>query len=102
MIIEKKPARENIEVHAQKQVPRQKVKIGSFKVHPGQKIYELNLNTLEIIEATIDETRLHIDGSKNHVINQKDNTLYAVAINKLNAARKFNLMLTLMLQSRRV
>lgn len=67
----------------------------SVKIHRGQKVWELDLDTRKISEAEITEVAygLSKDAAGQNMIHKKvihkPNHLYTVAINKKNAERKF-------------
>lgn len=75
-----------------KEISTEKKLIGRLKPYPGQKIYELDLSTLKVVEASFESVEIvHTklgDGVKKKLV-VKDNCLYEVAINYENAKKKF-------------
>jgi len=73
----------------QKEVKKSINYLGSLKPHKGQKLFELNIETSEVKPVEYKETEVLISGDvrKKYVI--KPNHWYAVALNKVNAERKF-------------
>jgi hypothetical protein len=91
--------KEEIAVHAQKQQEKQHAFIGQFRPHPGQKIWQIDLKTLEVTPAEIDEAAVNIEGEVQKKIIVKEKHLYCVAINKKNALRKFDLQCKVILEN---
>jgi hypothetical protein len=88
------------EVHAQRQQEKKLAYHGSFRLHPGQKVWECNVATQEIREAEYAVGSVSFaDTVKNslvtvrHSLIMKEGCLYAPAINKKNARDKFVKML---------
>lgn len=66
--------------------------LGRVIIKPGQKLWQLNLATLDISPVEYDVTAVNLDGSISSQVVTKENHMYCVAINKKNAERKFILM----------
>jgi hypothetical protein len=84
------------EIHARKQEERQKQLLGSLRIRPGQKIWELDLVTKEIREAEYEKAPANfatvVNGGVSPIRHQlivRENCLYEVALNGNNARRKF-------------
>lgn len=83
---------EEIQIHAQKEIQKQRVHLGSLKRYPGQKIFELNLRTQQIAPVDFDEKVINFEtGSPNMKIFAKEDHWYCAALNEKSAFRKFNL-----------
>lgn len=89
MLIDKQISSDQIKVHASKQIEKQKLFLGKLKRHPGQTVYELNVETGKISPVVFDQTKILLNGEVHHEIIHKEDSLYTVAINVENAKRKF-------------
>jgi hypothetical protein len=85
--------KENTEVVAQ--FPKERKRLGTFKLHPGQKLYQLDTATMEITEVVFDATNVHISGGVKKEVNRREGVLYVPAINAKNADKKFANMIGL-------
>lgn len=90
--------KEEIQVHAQKEVEKQRKHIGSFIKHNGHTVWQIDLRTQEITKAEFSEEFATIEGGITRNIIKKDNYWYCSALNKNNAFKKFNLMAKIFLE----
>ena len=88
---------DKVEIVDQKQVKKQLAIIGSEKLHPGQRCWELQLSDMTIREAKYEKDALDISqhDEKNLIqpvrrkIVVREGCMYAVALNQQNAQKKF-------------
>ena len=92
--------KEEIKVHAQKQVEKRRKHIGSLITHSGHKIWQLNLKTQEISPAEFSDEYANINGTITRNIIKKDNYWYVSALNKQNAFKQFNKMAKTFLENK--
>lgn len=87
-----KKSSDQIEIVDQSQVKRHRDHLGTVKLQRGQRLYELNLDTLDIMPVLIKDLSVDIGGSLHRDYTVKENHLYVVALNRRNAERKFIMM----------
>jgi hypothetical protein len=80
-----------IEIVHQSQVKKRKEHIGRMHVYPGQKLWELNLSTLQVTQVVFKDISVDIDGCLVKDYESKDGyfPVPVVALNRRNAERKF-------------
>lgn len=66
--------------------------LGSLKPCKGHTLYELDLRTMLIVEAVFESINAGLNGAVRKKIVVRDNCLYASALNKQNADKKFHKM----------
>lgn len=71
----------------------QLVKFGSLKRQPGQKVFEMNVQTFMVCEIAPDYSVSFESQQMKGRIDMKPGHLYCVALNAKNAVRKFGKML---------
>lgn len=81
------------EILRQKEVKKPIKLIGTVKPQRGQIMWELNLNDGAVNPATYNEATVNTKGEIRKKLIMKDGFLYALAINKRNAQKKFLKML---------
>lgn len=84
---------EKIVLQKQNEAKREKQFIGSLKIYKGQRLWELNFLTSDIIPVELKNSVLNLDGSVKINYTIKDKCWYCVAVNLKNAKRKFLQML---------
>jgi hypothetical protein len=84
------------ELHAVKPVRKEKTLVGQLRLHPGQKVWKLNMTDKTITEAeweigTVDFSKVAKGqvGSLHHKLIVEENCLYEVATNRKTADKKF-------------
>lgn len=78
----------------QREIKKEAKFLGSMRIHKGHVIWELDMGTGNIIEATYDSINFDIRADKTRKkLILKDTCLYASALNKTNAERKFKKMI---------
>ena len=79
------------EQHIKAEVPakRQEVYMGALRPKPGQKVWQCDLKTGEVKEAEFDNTTVNALAPHKKKVRVKPGHIYAVAINKANAEKKF-------------
>ncbi len=80
---------DKISIVKQKEIKKETNFLGSLILHKGQKLWELDLQTLDISIVNKTENIVDIKGIIHRKYIVKDNCWYAIAINKQNAQRKF-------------
>lgn len=86
---------ERLEISQQQQKEQQKVLDGKIIPYPGQKIWEVNISTLEVKEAECTNPAMKYelaaigDFSRIADLVRRDGCVYIPAINAKNALRKF-------------
>lgn len=109
------PETSSVELHAEKEVKTDPKLVGRYKYYPGMKAFELNLSTMLVNDAIMTEVKQSIPypktaenklnkfqqslGKKFKVLMQP-NCIYAFAINKKNAGKKFVIMLNKMVNDK--
>jgi hypothetical protein len=63
--------------------------LGQIRPQRGQRIYELNVKSLDIIDVTPQGTDVDISGKVNRKLQVREGHIYCVALNEKNAERKF-------------
>lgn len=81
-------SQEDIELHAQKQVEKKTVLIGSTFLTPGHRCFEINTKTLKVEEAQY-EREVHFNAADRRKIITKEGYAYVTALNKKNALKRF-------------
>lgn len=86
--------KDETEIHAQAEIKSQIKKLGSIVLHPGQRIYKVNVKNLDCEEAKYEGSNSAIlDGKKvvkaHRKIIVEEGFYYIPAINKKNARKKF-------------
>lgn len=87
---------DNITVSVEKQYPKQQKHLGSINLHRGLSLFELNLKTklIALAEfANVDSIITDGTPAVHKKVLTKEGCLYAVALNRKNAERKFAVML---------
>lgn len=72
----------------QRQVRTEK-HVASLRIHPGHRVYEFDLSTGVIAEATYESIDATFGGGINKKVIQREQCLYAPVLNSSNAVRKF-------------
>lgn len=72
----------------QRQVRTEK-HVASLRIHPGHRVYEFDLSTGVIAEARIETIDATYGGGVKKKVMQREQCLYAPALNGQNAIRKF-------------
>lgn len=85
------------EIHADQQQEKKMQFIGSTNLQAGHKLWELDVFSGEIKEADFDTSEVVVDFEENRTIGRKklimkQGCLYAGALNKKNAFKKFQKM----------
>lgn len=80
----------NIEVSIKKQKQIQHQFIGDIIPYDGHKIWEINIETLEVKEAKFTNTTYQMFGENKKEIIAKEGFVYVAALNKKNALKKYN------------
>jgi len=87
----KEPVTPTTQLVAPVQQKKEKKYVGSVKRHKGLTIFEVNVQTLEIVPAQVNEVPV-VDKkgvvSNRHIVITKPGCVYVQAINKANALRK--------------
>lgn len=83
----------SIEITRQREIKKPVEKVGSLRLHKGQKTYELDTKTGKITEASFDDITCSITGKVSRKIIMKPACLYTTAINETNASRKLMSMI---------
>jgi hypothetical protein len=85
----------------QKQVEKKRELIGSIRPNQGHQCFELNTETGEIKLATYKQININFEAamlsdraSTRKVIDVKEKCLYATALNKKNAIKRFKKMIS--------
>lgn len=88
-----------IEASVEKQVKKEEKFLGSMKLSPGHKCWELDLNTLHIKEAEYKKIAINFAAAQKGEISRmrklltKESCIYVTALNMKNARKKFTIML---------
>lgn len=82
------------EIVADQQQEKKLQFIGSTVVSPGHKLWELDVVSGNIVEASFDTSEVHVNFEENRTVGRKKlimkpGCLYASALNKKNAFKKF-------------
>ena len=82
------------EIHADQQQEKQMKYVGSTIIMPGHKLWELDVVSGNIVEAKFDTSEVVVDFENNSTVGRKKlimkpGCLYAGALNKKNAFKKF-------------
>lgn len=80
---------ERTEQFALKQIEKKTVFIGSLRLVPGHRVFQINTKTLEVCEAEY-ETKIHYNSPNKRKIITKEGFQYIMALNKKNALKKFH------------
>lgn len=68
---------------------REKKYLGTVRLYKGQKLWELDLVTKDVKEVVITTATVNMEGVPVKDYVTKEGCLYAVALNRANAERKF-------------
>ena len=79
---------EPIKLHAQKEIEKKTVFIGSTKLTPGHRVFEINERTLDCSEAKY-ETEVHFNAPNKRKIIIKEGCVYICALNSKNALKRY-------------
>lgn len=83
------------ELHAQKEIEKQKKLVGRITPHRGHTLFEINCTTGEITEAEYEVEAIDFKAAANGQMAKtkkvitKENCLYISCLNKTNAKKKF-------------
>jgi len=83
-----KPLLDETELHAQKQIEKKTVLIGSAKLTPGHRVFQINEKTLDCEEAKYNK-EVHYTSADRRSIIVKPDCVYVMALNKKNALKRF-------------
>lgn len=79
---------EDVKIHAQQHVKKQLTLVGSGKLIPGHRVFEIDPKANTVIEAEY-ERIVVFDQSDRRKIMVKPNCFYVPALNKKNAIKRF-------------
>lgn len=82
----------------QRQVRTEK-HVASLRIHPGHRVYEFDLSTGVIAEAHVESINATFGGGTKKKVIQREQCLYAPALNGQNAIRKFAKMYERLVQT---
>lgn len=88
-IVEILDQKEETEQHAQKQIEKKTVFIGSTKLTPGHRVFQIDTNNMECTEAEY-EAEVHYNSPNRRKIIIKLDCAYICALNKKNAIKRYN------------
>lgn len=82
-------SQDQVEQHALKQIEKKTIFIGSQKLTPGHRVFEINEKTLDCSEAKY-ETEVHYNAPNKRKIIIKEGYVYICALNSKNALKKYH------------
>ncbi len=84
-----KRLKDKINVHAQRQIEKQTVLVGTEFLRPGHRCFEINTITLEVCEAVYELEFNYRGNFYKRKINVKPDCVYINALNKKNALKVY-------------
>lgn len=81
--------KDTVKISAERQVEKKRVLVGSQRLYPNQRCFEINKNTGDIKEADYKHFATFGGGYKRQVDIRED-CAYIIAINKANALKKYH------------
>lgn len=79
---------DNVKLHAERQIEKKTVFLGSETLRPGHRCFEINESTLEVTEAQY-ERIVRFNAPDTRTIITKTNCAYINALNKANALKVY-------------
>jgi hypothetical protein len=83
-------SKDKMEISVQKKQQKEKELIGKLIPHPGHRVWEINIDTLEVEEAKYEQKHTFIFGQNNNrEIIVRKGFAYIAALNKKSALKKY-------------
>lgn len=80
----------DVKIVDQREIEKHKKHVGSTRLHPGHKLFSLELATLEVKEVQPEKEYDYKTKTTRAKVNIKEGFLYQPALNQKNAMRKFS------------